>query len=113
MRECAICIATGGPELRHDLHSEAGRRLLQLEAELRTLFTTLGAVDFKTYSQFMTNSVLPVQQSQQSVESALKQLNWLKLAVSPNDMLCTVCEVLDYSTHTQYMSRPKSYAPAA
>ena len=90
--------------MRHDLHSEAGHRLLQLEAELRTLFTTLGAVDFKTYTQFMINSVLPLQQqSQQSGALALKQPNWLKLAVSSNDILCNVCEILraPYTIHVQ------------
>ena len=88
MREFAICIATGGPGLKDDLSSDAGRRLLQLTAELARLCTTQAAADFQAYLQFMTKSVLPVEQQNTGChgDSIIKQPNWLKLAVSVHDL---------------------------
>ena len=80
-RELAICLATGGECLRHNLECATGRRLSQLMDELVSLCAAKARYDFKTYTAFVASSMLPAVGKEQ--DSPDMQQHWLELGVSP------------------------------
>ena len=68
----AICLATGGETLKHNLESTSGQRLSLLMNELGSLCSAEATHDFQNYA------VLPGADT----ESTDTQLHWLQLAVS-------------------------------
>ena len=74
----AICLATGGETLKHNLESTSGQRLSLLMDELGSLCSAEATHDFQNYAAFMGHAVLPGADT----ESTDTQSHWLQLAVS-------------------------------
>lgn len=74
----AICLATGGETLKHNLETASGQRLVTLMDELGSLCIAKATHDFQSYAAFVGHVLLPGADT----ESTDTQSHWLQLAVS-------------------------------
>lgn len=74
VRELAICLATGGDEVRWDVGSPTGQRMTALHNELCQLCACRAAADLESHKAFVASCLLPAH-----TPAGRAEPDWLKL----------------------------------